>query len=134
MPMPMQGMWVQSLVQEDSTDLWATKPMNDTYWAHALEPVLCNKRSRAMKSPRAATKTRAAKNKWMKSFKKQNILTNSVKDFNMAHNNNNKKSFKKIKKKKKESIGPFLNILVFQWRTEATKVTQSGMRIFFMLN
>ena len=51
----------------------------------------------------------------MKSFKKQNILTNSVKDFNMAHNNNNnKKSFKKIKKKKKESIGPFLNILVFQ--------------------
>ena len=37
-----------------------------------------------------------------------------MKDFNMAHNNNNKKSFKKIKKKKKESIGPFLNILVFQ--------------------
>ena len=37
-----------------------------------------------------------------------------MKDFNMAHNNNNNKSFKKIKKKKKESIGPFLNILVFQ--------------------
>ena len=57
-----------------------------------------------------------------------------MKDFNMAHNNNNNKSFKKIKKKKKESIGPFLNILVFQWRTEATNVTQSGMRIFLMLH
>ena len=63
--LPMQGTWVQSLVQEDPTCHRATKPMchnywacilktaSHSYWSHMpqllkpmhLEPVLCNKRS-----------------------------------------------------------------------------------------
>ena len=34
----MQGTWVQSLVQEDSTCCRATKPMHQNYWAHVLQP------------------------------------------------------------------------------------------------
>ena len=34
---PMQGTWVQSLVQEDSTCHRATKPVHHNYWVHALE-------------------------------------------------------------------------------------------------
>ena len=30
----MQGAWIRSLVQEDSTCLVATKPMSHNYWAH----------------------------------------------------------------------------------------------------
>ena len=32
--LPMQGIWVQSLVQEDPTCLKATKPVLRNYWAH----------------------------------------------------------------------------------------------------
>ena len=39
------GNMAQSLVQEDSTLLRATKPTYHNYWASALEPVLHNKRS-----------------------------------------------------------------------------------------
>ena len=40
-----QGTQVWSLVQEVSTRLGATKPMGHNYLAHALEPMLCKKRS-----------------------------------------------------------------------------------------
>ena len=40
--LPMQGIWVQSLVQEDPTCCGATKPMCHNYWACALEPVSHN--------------------------------------------------------------------------------------------
>ena len=36
--LPMQGIWVRSLVQEDPTCRGATKPMCHNYWACALEP------------------------------------------------------------------------------------------------
>ena len=36
--LPMEGAWVQSLVQEDSTGHGATKPVHHNYWACALEP------------------------------------------------------------------------------------------------
>ena len=42
--LPMQGSWVPSLVEEDSTCCRATKPVRCN-WAWALELVLCNKRS-----------------------------------------------------------------------------------------
>ena len=49
--LPVQGIWVQSLVWEDPTCLRATKPMYHNYQASALEPVLCNKRSHRSKKP-----------------------------------------------------------------------------------
>ena len=73
----MQGIQVRTLVREDPTWRGATKPVRHNYWACALEPtshnywahtpqllkptplepVLCNKRSQAMRSPRTATKS-----------------------------------------------------------------------------
>ena len=50
-PLPMQGIWVQSLVQEDATCHRTTKPMFCNYWARALEPTLCNKRSHHSEKP-----------------------------------------------------------------------------------
>ena len=69
--LPMQGTWVQALVQEDPTCRRATKPVRHNYWACALEPashnywahvpkllkpvhlepVLCNKRSHPNEKP-----------------------------------------------------------------------------------
>ena len=49
--LPMQGIWVQSLVQEDSTCCRATKPVPHNYWACALQPVLCSKRSHCNEEP-----------------------------------------------------------------------------------
>ena len=43
----------QSLVWEDPTCCRATKPVHHTYWARALEPVLCNKRSHCNEKPTA---------------------------------------------------------------------------------
>ena len=44
--LPMQGTWVQSLLQEDSTSLRATKLRRHNNGSlRALEPVLHNKRS-----------------------------------------------------------------------------------------
>ena len=37
--LPMQGTWVQSLVQEDPTCRGATKSVHHSYWACALEPM-----------------------------------------------------------------------------------------------
>ena len=50
--LPMQGTWVWSLVQEDSTFRGATKPVCYSYWAHTLEPVLHNKRSHRNEKPK----------------------------------------------------------------------------------
>ena len=50
--LPAQGMWVRSLVLEDSTCWEATKPVSHKYWACALEPMLCNKRSHSNGKPR----------------------------------------------------------------------------------
>ena len=77
--LPMQGTRIRSLVWEDPTCRRATKPMCHNYWACALEPasrkhwahvlqllkpvclepVLCNKRSKAttMRSPHTTTKS-----------------------------------------------------------------------------
>ena len=75
--LPRQGTWVQSLVWEDPTCRRATKPVHYNYWACALEPkhhnhwahtsqlltsvhlepMLRNKRSHRMRSPRTATKS-----------------------------------------------------------------------------
>ena len=38
----MQGTWIRSLVQEDSTCCGAAKPTHHNYWACTLEPSLCN--------------------------------------------------------------------------------------------
>ena len=43
--LPVQGTWVRSLVQEDSTCYGAIKPVCHNYWAGTLEPALYNKRS-----------------------------------------------------------------------------------------
>ena len=40
--LPMQGTWVQSLVQEDPTCHGGTKPVPHNYWDQALEPVSCS--------------------------------------------------------------------------------------------
>ena len=40
----MTGMWVQSLLREDSTRGGATKPTHHNCWARALEPMLCNEK------------------------------------------------------------------------------------------
>ena len=45
--LPVQRSWVWSLVQEDATCHGAPKPLYHNRWSlHALEPVLCSKRSR----------------------------------------------------------------------------------------
>ena len=57
--LPMQGTWVQALVQEDPTCRGATKPVCHNYWAHTplllkpahLEPMLHNKRSHRNEKP-----------------------------------------------------------------------------------
>ena len=40
--LPMQGTWVRSLVQQDSTCCGAAKPVCHNYWTCALEPSGCN--------------------------------------------------------------------------------------------
>ena len=40
--LPIKGTWVLSLTQEDPTCHGATKPMHHNYWVHALEPVSCS--------------------------------------------------------------------------------------------
>ena len=40
--LPMQGIWVRSLVREDPTWLGATKPVCHNYWACTLEPTSHN--------------------------------------------------------------------------------------------
>ena len=70
--LPMQGTWVQSLVQEDPTCCGATKPVRHNYRACTLEPTSHNYRARApqllkptrlepvlckKKSPRTATES-----------------------------------------------------------------------------
>ena len=83
--LPMQGTWVQALLQENTTCRGVAKPVRHNYWAHVpqllkpacLEPVLCNKRSHCnekavyhneeypllaatRESPRAAMKTQCS--------------------------------------------------------------------------
>ena len=43
--LPIQGIWVWSVVQEDTTCCGATKPVCHNYWACALEPRNCDKRN-----------------------------------------------------------------------------------------
>ena len=43
--LPIQGTWVWSMVQEDTTCCGATEPVCHNYWACALEPRNCNKRN-----------------------------------------------------------------------------------------
>ena len=49
---PMQGLWVQSLVQEGPTCQGMTKPVHHSYWSpQTPEPVLRNKRSHNNEKP-----------------------------------------------------------------------------------
>ena len=57
--LPMQGTWVQSLVQEDSTCLGATKPTRHNGSLRALEPVLYNKGSHCNEKPKHPNKRAA---------------------------------------------------------------------------
>ena len=100
--LPMQGTWVQSLIQGDLTCHTATKPARCNCWAGALEPRSCNdwgscsrgcalqqekpqqlRRSRTTtgKSPSTATKYSVAKNKlinWKKKKKKDMASRNTI--------------------------------------------------------
>ena len=49
--LPMWGTWVWSLIQEDSSCFSTTKPTCHSYWANALDPVLCSKRSHCNEKP-----------------------------------------------------------------------------------
>ena len=49
--LPMQGLWVLSLVWEDSTCCRGTNPVCHNYWARALEPILGNKKSHHNEKP-----------------------------------------------------------------------------------
>ena len=40
--LPMQKIWIRSLIQEDPIRHEATKPMHHSYWASALEPTQCD--------------------------------------------------------------------------------------------
>ena len=64
--LPMQGIWVRSLVREDSTCHGATKPVRHDYWAHVLQPLtpthprtLCSttRGASALRSPHTTTKS-----------------------------------------------------------------------------
>ena len=62
--LPVQGTQVRSPVCEDPTGLRETKPSCHNY---CLEPMLLNKRSAVMKSPRVAVRTQHTKiNKFLK--------------------------------------------------------------------
>ena len=50
-----QGTWVQSLVWEDPTGHQTTKSVRPNYWARALEPGLCRKRSHCKENSDTAT-------------------------------------------------------------------------------
>ena len=49
--MSMQETQVRSLIQEDLTCRGAAQPMHHHYWAHTLEPWLCNRRSNHNEKP-----------------------------------------------------------------------------------
>ena len=55
----MQGTWVWSLVQEDSTCCGATKPLHHNHWACALEPTHHSKRSHHSEKPTHLTQREA---------------------------------------------------------------------------
>ena len=58
--LPMQRIWVWSLVWEDPTRLRAIKPMcYHNYWAHTPEPVLRNREGTTMRSLCTAVKNRS---------------------------------------------------------------------------
>ena len=67
--LPMQGTWIWSLVQEDSTCCRATKPMRRNYWAHVsqllkprhLQPVSAARDAVTMRSLCAAMRTQGNK-------------------------------------------------------------------------
>ena len=50
--LPMQGIWVWSLIQEDSTCHRVAKPVSCNYWSpHIIEPEFCNKRGHHNEEP-----------------------------------------------------------------------------------
>ena len=79
--LPMQGMQVLSLAQEDPTCRGTTRPVHHTSEApHALEPCSATREATAMRSPRSATreKLRAATKTQLsqkyRNKKKQSVL------------------------------------------------------------
>ena len=54
--LPIQGTWVPSLVWEDPTGHRTTKSVCPNYWACALEPGLCRKRSHCKENSHTATR------------------------------------------------------------------------------
>ena len=57
MCLPMQGTWVQSLVQEDSTCCRATKPVCCNYWNPWAQSLCSTREAMAMRSPHTTTKS-----------------------------------------------------------------------------
>ena len=53
--LPMQGTWVPSLVQGDSTWHGAAEPMSHNYWACALERLSCNYRGQVLQLLKAVS-------------------------------------------------------------------------------
>ena len=111
--LPVQGMWVLSLAQEDPTCCGATKPVCHNYWARLLQPLkpefprahavqgekplrgeACAPEWRAVpthhrESPRAATKTECSKKE-----KKRKITKFKNKNKMKRHQDNKRSSNK----------------------------------------
>ena len=53
--LPMQGTWVQSVLQEDATSLRVTKPMRHNYWSPCAESLFSEKREATSMRKRCTT-------------------------------------------------------------------------------
>ena len=81
--LPVQGAWVQPLVQEDPTCFGVMKPVGHYYWAQALESMLCSKRSPC--SARTLRLERAHMHQWRPSpVKYMNEGTNEWKNLTLT--------------------------------------------------
>ena len=56
--LPMKGSQVWSLLREDPTGNWVTKPEHRNYWPTCWEPVLWSQGSRRVRSPCTRTESR----------------------------------------------------------------------------
>ena len=80
--LPLQGIWVWNLVQEDSTCHRATMPMHHSYWASALKPASCScwslcsaiRWSTTMRSLHTATETQGGSS----NNSKKNLIITSI--------------------------------------------------------
>ena len=97
--LPMQEMWVWSLVQEDPTCHGATKPVHRYYWPCALEPGSCNYWSPSALEPRSTTREATTTRRLYIAIKSSPSLMQLKK----AHGAKMTQHSKKKKKKKKKN-------------------------------